>query len=85
MVVTATKVDDVVASSVPGAFQFDENGIQFNCPCGCGSMLGASFPRWTFDADKITLTPSVRRLDGCKWHGFLTDGVFTFCEDSGRG
>jgi hypothetical protein len=24
--------------------------------------------------DTMTLTPSIRRLDGCAWHGFVTNG-----------
>lgn len=26
--------------------------------------------------ETLTLTPSIRRLEGCQWHGLLTAGVF---------
>jgi hypothetical protein len=29
---------------------------------------------WNGDRDRPTLTPSVFRMGGCGWHGFLTDG-----------
>lgn len=31
----------------------------------------------TFDA--LTLTPSIQRLDGCRWHGWLQDGRLVPC------
>jgi Family of unknown function (DUF6527) len=65
--------------------------LVFMCPCGCGmvSSIRVSAPpvgtepgpvwSWNGDKDKPTTTPSILRLDGCKWHGFLTDGVFRSC------
>jgi hypothetical protein len=60
------------------------------CPCGCGATGGIFFdtgdpnqasPKWKWNGDKVkpTLTPSIQRTGGCKWHGFLTDGVFKTC------
>lgn len=70
---------DVVASLV------------FMCPCGCGSITAINVsappsgpdghPVWTWDGDRErpTCTPSILRLDGCKWHGYLTAGEFRPC------
>lgn len=57
------------------------------CPCGCGEMGSINFdpntpgPRWVWNGnqDSPTLTPSILRTVGCKWHGYLTDGVFKAC------
>lgn len=66
-------------------------GILFVCPCGCGAFAGITLdvpeaqglsgPKWKWDGneDAPTITPSIRRLDGCQWHGFLTAGVFIEC------
>lgn len=29
--------------------------------------------------EDISLTPSILRKDGCRWHGFLTDGILRSC------
>lgn len=60
------------------------------CPCGCGAtgaiafdipVPGRSGPKWKWNGsrDKPTLTPSILRTSGCRWHGYLTDGVFRSC------
>ncbi len=65
-------------------------GMVFVCPCGCGRKGGLQFdgpfvtqnrPKWVWNGnrEKPTLTPSIQQLSGCKWHGFLTDGVFKSC------
>jgi hypothetical protein len=64
-------------------------GIHFVCPCGCGDVCGIAFrnykdqkgPIWTWDGsrDEPTCTPSILRIGGCAWHGYLTDGVFRSC------
>ncbi len=56
------------------------------CPCGCGavSFVGieispdASKHEWGWDGDKEkpTLTPSLQQNSACRWHGFMTDGLF---------
>lgn len=63
-------------------------GLLAVCPCGCGEFCGISFdvpeaaglhgPKWKWDGNEEapTITPSIRRIDGCKWHGWLTAGVF---------
>lgn len=65
----------------PGDFHFVSGGMVFICPCGCDCTLGVNFerpnePKWIFDGNRSTptVTPSIRRLDGCHWHGWLTDG-----------
>ncbi len=65
-------------------------GILCDCPCGsCDSLLAIPFDRpldgeppldsttWKRTGDTfetLTLAPSVHRLSGCKWHGFIRDG-----------
>ncbi len=64
-------------------------GISMNCPCGCGRPLYVSFKNaldgspayergWKREGttfETLTLHPSIRRMDGCKWHGYITAGV----------
>lgn len=86
--------------SIPGAFAvLDEDGRRtfvYTCPCGCGQQIGLPIrnladaapasPAWLFN-DSLTsptLTPSIRRLVGCRWHGFLTGGEWQPCGDSGK-
>lgn len=68
----------------------DIAGLLFRCPCGCGVVSGVTFkngpleagPEWSWDGDEEspTVKPSIRRVGvGCNYHGFLTDGRFTFC------
>lgn len=66
-------------------------GITFDCPCGCGDRVFASFdnpidggpplgdarPLWSRTGesfDEMTLRPSILRIDGCGWHGWITNG-----------
>lgn len=80
----------------PGCFKFyscddsgEKFGMNFTCPCGCGSVLGVAFknhgdrngPVWTWNgsAESPTVSPSIRRIGGCEWHGHLIDGVFKAC------
>jgi hypothetical protein len=64
--------------------------LAFCCPCGCGVVSGIRIdtgnprqpePKWQWNGNENcpTVTPSIRKLNGCKWHGFLTDGVFWSC------
>jgi hypothetical protein len=90
--VIAQRVNSMVETEgKPGAFCFEANekGLIYNCPCGCevtgfipfkGKDHG--YPTvWDFDGnlDKPTLTPSIQRLSGCKWHGFMTAGIWRSC------
>jgi len=95
--VQGKRVPEAFDSEEPGAFSFDHPGyISCTCPCGCGSLMnlpiyleGEAKPaksawRWNGSEDKPTLDPSIRDLSGCRFHGYLKDSVWTFCEDSGK-
>lgn len=67
----------------PGTFLYTYHnnqlyGLIARCPCGCGKDLGISFDKWQYDGDREnpTVTPSIRRIGGCGWHGFLTKGIW---------
>jgi len=93
--VKAERVADWDALSAPGRFMFAGNpgdqptDLIFVCPCGCGVISSVTLstsprsdgPRWAWNgnSDSPTLTPSIRKLNGCLWHGFLTDGIFKSC------
>jgi hypothetical protein len=61
--------------------------LGFICPCGCGDTTGITVredgehkePAWGWDKNREcpTIWPSIRRLDRCKWHGHLENGIFT--------
>ena len=83
---------DELDASGPGAFFFLVEPIEggerrtfvFNCPCGCGTNCAIpltpwrTHPFWEWDGnvETPTLSPSIQRLDGCMWHGFLRNGVW---------
>lgn len=92
MEVLATKKESFEECSQPGDYFItrQDSGtpylVYFLCPCGCGSFLGVSLKpvnskgwEWSGSEDKLTITPSIRHLSGCQWHGFWTDGVFKSC------
>lgn len=66
-------------------------GIIFLCPCGCKDTGSVKFDvvprvpgddqrwRWNGNREKPTLTPSINKTWGCRWHGYLTDGEFREC------
>lgn len=65
-------------------------GIIFDCPCGCGRPLAITFTNpedglgpidsrvnWTRVGntfENLTLSPSIQRMDNCRWHGFIENG-----------
>lgn len=63
--------------------------LRFMCPCGCGNIgavpvyTDATGYGWKWDGNKElpTLTPSIQKVDpgGCRWHGYLTAGLFVTC------
>lgn len=63
----------------------------FACPCGCGETLLLSLsqnrrPRWSVTADWLgrpSISPSVRRPDGCRAHFWVRKGSIDWCKDSG--
>lgn len=96
--VKATKVEDAVGSNIPGAYQFNGDTVRCVCPCGCGGFMRLPVyrppaeakpgtPSWSWDGneEQPTLHPSIRDLGGCRFHGHLQAGVWTFCSDSGQG
>lgn len=76
------------ASWIGGGDGNPNAALDFTCPCGCGSVhvisvsVGEKKPHhwlWNGNIEKPTLTPSIQCLTPCRWHGFLTDGVFKQC------
>lgn len=87
---------EALASTQPGYFELFEGAggsgwyCWFNCPCGCGTdpcLPVATGPkgeyRWAWDGNvKVpTLSPSIRRMDGCLFHGYLEAGVWRSAGD----
>lgn len=64
--------------------------LMFGCPCGCGELglvavstagqqqLADGRPCWAWNGsrERPTLRPSIQLTVGCRWHGWLTDGLF---------
>ncbi|NOS70057.1 MAG: hypothetical protein HOP33_09010 [Verrucomicrobia bacterium] len=69
-----------------GAAQWSRNeegvlqGLIYICPCGCKEVssvpVAPALQGWGFNGhlEQPTLTPSIFKKGGCKWHGYLTDG-----------
>jgi hypothetical protein len=55
--------------------------VPFENPLDGGSPIGYShhWKRVGNTFENLTLTPSILRMDGCKWHGFVTKGEIIFC------
>ena len=71
--------------------------VDFLCPCGCGNTCPTHLTspgeekkqndrRWQFSEgpNGVTLSPSIRWLNGCKAHFHITDGQTKFAGDSGK-
>lgn len=70
-------------------------GVSFDCPCGCPDRAFVAFdialdgkpwmqgaPTWQRTGETLedlSLTPSIQRVGGCAWHGFITNGGVTTC------
>ena len=69
-------------------------GVAFECPCGCDSRCYIPFAnpldggpqvdkkgwqRTGNTLETLTLSPSIQRVGGCKWHGFLRGGRLLKC------
>jgi hypothetical protein len=73
------------SSQEPGDFWYMGEGESeaFAWLCvACKEVHAVSCSRWNFDGDydHPTLTPSIQMLaQTCKWHGFVTKGVFSTC------
>lgn len=64
--------------------------LNYLCPSGCGDerylpiKVGEKIPgfwKWDGNEETPTLEPSIRHLDGCKWHGFLKAGKWSTQSD----
>lgn len=91
--VQARVVPDFEQATQPGDIVlFKTPYFGFACPCGCGRhysipLEGAPNAKgWAWDQNrqKPTLAPSIRQLNGCRWHGHLKGGVWEPCGDSGQ-
>jgi hypothetical protein len=59
------------------------------CPCGCNEVLSQSLmkkklPSWRLEIDRwnrITLSPSIWKNDGCRSHFFIKKGRLIWCKD----
>lgn len=89
MNIEAKLVDDISEHfNEPGSFSYytiygsaEIAGLNFVCPCGCNAVLGVNFKTWQWNGnkEKPTITPSILHMNDCKYHGFLTNSIFTSC------
>ena len=64
--------------------------VYLRCPCGCGDVVMLSLsesrrPRWALWRDwlgRVSLSPSVHRLEGCRSHFWLHRGTVHWCEQA---
>lgn len=80
--------EGVTRSDTGRPVPYTENAaVSFMCPCGCGTPgcvpimqdLGGSAWQWDGNKEEPTLIPSILRMQGCKWHGFFTKGIWVTC------
>jgi len=92
----ARSQEQLFEEAQPGDYCVNPAGdhILCNCPCGCGSMMNLPIMtgekhehnwQWDGNRERPTLHPSIRDLSGCRFHGHLQGGVWTFVGDSGAG
>lgn len=92
-VIPGRLVEGYSSADRAGDFWIDSKGkrLAFICPCGCGTVGGVALkvnmadrggkhPVWSWNQnrEKPTLSPSILFTSGCKWHGFLTEGMWTW-------
>lgn len=54
--------------------------LQFeNPPDGEPKISDPAWKRIGESFENMTLSPSIQRIGGCQWHGFLTNGEFKRC------
>lgn len=71
------------------SIEAEDRGLFYLCPCGCGaegyldfrSAENPQHPSWKWDGNREapTLSPSILRTSGCRWHGYLRDGWWRSC------
>lgn len=54
-----------------------ENPIGGSLPPSLASSPEAKWKRTGDTIETLTLSPSIRRVGGCKWHGFIKNGQAT--------
>lgn len=88
--VKANQVTSYEEMKKAGDFQFTSKinltgifGMMFLCPCGCGDLGSMNFDNgpdkkgWHWNGNELHPTTKPSILQGkCKWHGYLTDGIF---------
>lgn len=91
MEVKGRKVDGFDGLKQAGDFYWSASPpgrLTFLCPCGCGDVGGILVAgdesrqpvwQWNGNEEAPTVTPSIRFMSGCQWHGYLTAGVFRSC------
>jgi hypothetical protein len=55
----------------------DRSYIYFSNPLDGGPPARSAGPNWERTGDTfetLTVTPSIQRVGGCNWHGFITNG-----------
>lgn len=59
----------------------EADSLFFKCPCGCNgnitlNLLQDTSPSWYYEItnNKLTISPSISRLVGCKSHFFISNG-----------
>jgi hypothetical protein len=71
--------------SAPAQSDPDYWALIYVCPCGCGKTGAVPVTTgqkrdkawlWDGDFEKPTLTPTILRVNGCRWHGYLTAGFW---------
>ena len=64
------------------------SALTYTCPCGCGAVGAISVNtgekearawQWDGNVDKPTLSPSIQKTWGCRWHGHLVNGEWVPC------
>lgn len=60
-------------------YETDRCVVLFNNPLDGGGKIDATteghyWTRTGDSLDSLTLTPSIQRVGGCRWHGFITNG-----------
>lgn len=65
--------------------------LQLKCPCGCGAdiilnLLRDADPCWryTMNGGEVSISPSIRRVVGCKSHFFISKGRVEWAHYRGR-
>ncbi len=84
MNIKANKVSGYTDCKNPGDYYFADEykAIIYMCPTGCGALGNIplepydnhAYWNWNGDKENPSLTPSIQKLDGCRWHGFFTNG-----------